>query len=104
MFAVFHKNQFQDWWLNPIADKTWVERTLAAKAWEASDVKVYWFPRPPALEDVIGFNEDFSLSILEQKDAEVEVNGEIQVKKIWTEKEKRSGQLFYDKGEKKEIF
>lgn len=99
MFAVFYKEKFQDWWFNPKTDETWVERTCAAMGWNHLDVKVYWFFQPPEPGSVIIFNSDFSLSLLEEKTVDFQKeNGEIEARKVWAEKEKRKGVIYYDCG------
>lgn len=101
MFAVFYKGIFIDWWLNRPEDIGWIDRTIAAKAWNPSDVKVYWFENPPK-QAVHHFNDDFSVSILESKIVSVSVGTteepRYEDRTVWEETETRSSRLYYENG------
>ena len=44
--AVFNNGNFVDFWLNDLNDKSWIERTIAAKGWIRQNVEIYYYEYP----------------------------------------------------------
>ena len=59
--AVFNKGKFVDFWLNDLDDKSWIERTIAAKAWLRQDVEVYWYELTRNGSEILTFDANKNL-------------------------------------------
>ena len=59
--AVFNKGQFVDFWLNEPTEKSWVERTIAAKGWLRQDVEVYLYELSRNGSEVLSFDANKNL-------------------------------------------
>lgn len=59
--AVFNKGKFVDFWLNDLEDKSWIERTIAAKAWLRQDVEVYWYELTRNGSEILTFDANKNL-------------------------------------------
>lgn len=66
MYAVFHKGQFVNWWLNQPGDHGWIERTIASLGWRPEDVKVVWFNTRPGADLIYSFDDQARLLIHEE--------------------------------------
>lgn len=78
MFAVFHKDQFVNFWLNQPSDKTWIHRTIKAMGWIPGDVDVMAYSLPISHQTIYSFDEQKQL-LIHEKDQD----GILQVKETW---------------------
>lgn len=73
--AVFNKGKFVDFWLNDLEDKSWIERTIAAKAWLRQDVEVYFYELNRNGSEILSFDSEKNLQKIRIE--ETEVDGQI---------------------------
>lgn len=73
--AVFNKGKFVDFWLNDLNDKSWIERTIASKAWLRQDVEVYFYEYTRSGHEVLSFDPNKNLQLIRIE--ETEVDGQI---------------------------
>jgi len=59
--AVFNKGKFVDFWLNDLDDKSWIERTIASKAWLRQDVEVYSYELNRNGSEILAFDDQKNL-------------------------------------------
>lgn len=70
--AVFNKGQFVDFWLNDHNELSWIERTIAAKAFLRQDVEVYMYELNRNGSEVLSFDENKNLQKIRVETVNVE--------------------------------
>ncbi|NBW79939.1 MAG: hypothetical protein EBR27_13180 [Betaproteobacteria bacterium] len=70
--AVFNKGKFVDFWLNDLDDKSWIERTIAAKAWLRQDVEVFWYEYPRNGSEILSFDAEKNLQKIRIEEVQIE--------------------------------
>lgn len=70
--AVFNKGKFVDFWLNDLDDKSWIERTIASKAWLRQDVEVYWYEYSRNGSEILSFDADKNLQKIKIEELEID--------------------------------
>jgi hypothetical protein len=59
--AVFNNGNFVDFWLNDLNDKSWIERTIAAKGWIRQNVEIYYYEYPRNGQEILSFDNQKNL-------------------------------------------
>jgi hypothetical protein len=62
--GVFNKGVFVDFWLNEPTEKSWVERTIAAKGWLRQDIEVYLYEISRNGSEIFSFDSEKNLKKL----------------------------------------
>ena len=70
--AVFNKGKFVDFWLNEPTEKTWVDRTIAAKGWLRQDVEVYLYELNRDGSEVLSFDAEKNLQKIKIEESEID--------------------------------
>lgn len=73
--CVFNKDKFVDFWLNGLDDKSWIERTIASKAWLRQDVEIYFYEYSRSGSEILSFDSEKNLQKIRIE--ETEVDGQI---------------------------
>jgi hypothetical protein len=85
--GVFHKGEFVDFWLNDASDRTWIERTIAAKGWLRQDVEVYLYELARSGSEILSFDASKNLQKirLEMQQVSDGQGGTVQVQTVVVE-------------------